>query len=204
MVARLHPSRRGSNDFWCRHIINKLPGDLLSHKATLKALITSKPEYTRGAVPFANLIISTVKQHRLEQGSVKASESFVQEEPHSFPSSILARQFNANKPKCPSCTFFDCPKATDACAACDVYSPCLSNARILKLMKDAPKYLALVLHTRDEAAAKVCSALASAPTPAPAPTAPQLAAVQTTYADVTAGRRDFVAETLAALSITDK
>ena len=64
-----------------------------------------------------------------------------------------------DKKGCPECTFRDCPKASSTDALCDVHSITFSPARIRKLMKDAPKYLSLVLHTREEVEQKKFSAI---------------------------------------------
>lgn len=67
-------------------------------------------------------------------------------------------------------------------------------------MKENPKYLALVLHSREEAAAKA-SAPASSPAPAPAPSVAATQTRMTSYLDVVTGRRDFVSECLASFEV---
>ena len=197
LVSRLHPSRRGSNLFWCRHIVNKLPHVFRSQKSLLKSKLDSESRHSRSSADFAKLIIKALKDIRLEQGGAKDAPVVDDEDLTHASFQVAARQ-PSGKAKCQSCSFFDCPKATDATAACDVHSTSLSNIRALKLMKENPKYLALVLHSREEAAAK---ASAPAPSPAPAP-APSVTATQkrtTSYSDVVAGRRDFVAECLTSM-----
>ena len=157
----LDSTRRGTNAFWAKELVHLMPAEMSAHKLSLLDLIKLDASQVASPNKFSKILIAEVARFKaismkksVPLGGRPGADDREADDDSKNDMQVNAlraagQKFTSSKPKCSKCAFVDCPLASDPSACCDVHSP-LSEARILKMMKDNPKYLGLVMHTRKE------------------------------------------------------